>query len=104
MYWMDWCKSSLHNCALSALRTVAPCLSYAVPYICKYVNKGSDQATFSVQGQDAQLDEISNYQEGHYICTSEAVWRILNFHIHERFSSVMTLDVHLENGERVYFT
>ncbi|KAL8587420.1 hypothetical protein ACOMHN_062153 [Nucella lapillus] len=76
----------------------------SIKYICKYVNKGSDQAIFSVQGQDAQLDEISNYQEGRYICMSEAVWRILNFHIHERFPSVMTLDVHLENGERVYFT
>ncbi|KAL8616749.1 hypothetical protein ACOMHN_017786 [Nucella lapillus] len=54
----------------------------SIKYICKYVNKGSDQAIFSVQGQDAQLDEISNYQEERYICTSVAVWRILNFHIH----------------------
>ncbi|KAL8592527.1 hypothetical protein ACOMHN_030212 [Nucella lapillus] len=76
----------------------------SIKYICKYVNKGSDQAIFSVQVQDAQLDEISSYQEGRYICTSEAVWRILNFHIHEGFPSVMTLDVHLENGEIVYFT
>ncbi|KAL0860054.1 hypothetical protein ABMA27_010369 [Loxostege sticticalis] len=42
----------------------------SVKYICKYVNKGSDQAEF---------------QSGRYISSSEAVWRILSFPINERF-------------------
>ena len=31
-------------------------------------------------------------------------WRILRFAIHDRDPAIMHLDVHLENGERVYFT
>ncbi|XP_069965797.1 uncharacterized protein [Bactrocera oleae] len=71
----------------------------SIKYICKYVNKGSDLAIFSVQNDK---DEITSYQNGRYISTSEAVWRMLSFSIHERFPPVTHLDVHLENGQRVY--
>ncbi|GBP95553.1 hypothetical protein EVAR_67759_1 [Eumeta japonica] len=72
----------------------------SIKYICKYVNKGSDQAAFIVE----DLDEVTKYQAGRYISSSEAVWRIFRFPIHDRFPSVMHLAVHLENGQRVYFT
>jgi hypothetical protein len=49
-------------------------------------------------------DEISQYQLGRYISTSEAFWRIFGFPIHERHPPVQALAVHLENGQRVYFT
>ncbi|KAF0775701.1 hypothetical protein AaE_000599, partial [Aphanomyces astaci] len=49
-------------------------------------------------------DEIKQYQVGRYINSNEAVWRILNFSIHDRYPAVIQLAVHLENGERVYFT
>ncbi|XP_044591486.1 uncharacterized protein LOC123269716 [Cotesia glomerata] len=68
----------------------------SIRYICKYVNKGSGQAAFTVEN----LDEVSRYEAGRYISSSEAVWRIFGFHIHERYPLV----VHLENGQRVYFT
>lgn len=32
------------------------------------------------------------------------MWRILSFPIHERHPTVVHLAVHLENGQRVYFT
>ncbi|KAL0882000.1 hypothetical protein ABMA27_001749 [Loxostege sticticalis] len=73
----------------------------SIKYICKYVNKGSDQATFGMQADNR--DEVTNYQSGRYISTSEAVWRTLSFPIHERHPTVMHLDVHLENGQRIYF-
>lgn len=73
----------------------------SIKYICKYVNKGSDQATFGLQSSDR--DEVTKYQSGRYISTSEAVWRILGFSIHDRHPTVMHLDVHLENGQRLYF-
>ena len=41
---------------------------------------------------------------GRYISTSEAVWRLLEFPIHERYPTVVHLAVHLENGQREYFT
>ncbi|XP_008482471.2 uncharacterized protein LOC103519163 [Diaphorina citri] len=73
----------------------------SIKYICKYVNKGSDQAVF---GLENDFDEVSRYEAGRYISSSEAVWKILGFPIHERFPPVMHLSVHLENGQRVYFT
>ncbi|XP_074108441.1 uncharacterized protein LOC141533449 [Cotesia typhae] len=72
----------------------------SIRYICKYVNKGSDQAAFTVEN----LDEVSRYEAGRYISSSEAVWRIFGFHIHERYPPVVHLAVHLDNGQRVYFT
>lgn len=73
----------------------------SIKYICKYVNKGSDQAAFALENNK---DEIKMYESGRYISTSEAVWRILTFPIHERYPPVFHLAVHLENGQRVYFT
>lgn len=65
----------------------------SIKYICNNVNKGSDEATF---GLKIEQDEVKLYESGRYISSSEAVWRILAFPIHERFA------VHLENGHRVY--
>lgn len=73
----------------------------AIKYICKYINKGSDQATFGVRNPN---DEVQKYLNGRYISTSEAVWRLLEFPIHDRHPTVLHLAVHLENGQRVYFT
>nr|XP_034195047.1 uncharacterized protein LOC117611219 [Osmia lignaria] len=75
----------------------------SIKYICKYVNKGSDMAVFGVGNATASIDEINQYQLGRYISSNEAVWRILSFPIHERHPTVH-LAVHLENGQRVYFT
>ncbi|GFV41062.1 ATP-dependent DNA helicase [Trichonephila clavipes] len=76
----------------------------SIKYIFKYVNKGSDMAVFGVGNVAAPLDKINQYQLGRYISSNEAVWRILSFPIHERHPTVIHLAVHLENGQRVYFT
>lgn len=49
------------------------------------------------------LDEISSFQCGRYLSSSEAVWRLLNFPIHERYPTVIHLAVHTEEGQRVFF-
>ncbi|GBN98619.1 hypothetical protein AVEN_135751-1 [Araneus ventricosus] len=49
-------------------------------------------------------DEIARHQMGRYINSNEAVWRILRFPIHDLFPTIVHLIVHLENGQRVYFT
>ncbi|GFX71444.1 ATP-dependent DNA helicase [Trichonephila clavipes] len=76
----------------------------AIKYICKYVNKGSDMAVFGVENITASNDEVTQYQLGRYISSNEPVWRILSFSVHERYPTVVHLAVHLENGQRVYFT
>lgn len=75
----------------------------SIKYVCKYVNKGSDMAIFGVAPAN-NLDEIKQYQMGRYISSNEAIWRIFAFPIHERYPTVVHLAVHLENGQRVYFT
>ncbi|XP_025408974.1 uncharacterized protein LOC112682560 [Sipha flava] len=52
----------------------------SIKYVCKYVNKGSDQASFALENEK---DEIKTYESGRYINSSEAVRRILEFPIHE---------------------
>nr|XP_053602892.1 uncharacterized protein LOC128670900 [Plodia interpunctella] len=78
----------------------------AIKYICKYINKGSDQAIFNFRSTEHAnpVDEVQTYQSGRYISSNEAVWRLLGFPLHERHPTVTHLGVHLENGERVYFT
>ncbi|GBO39812.1 hypothetical protein AVEN_45311-1 [Araneus ventricosus] len=75
----------------------------SIKYVCKYVKKGSDTATFELTRGENDLNECQQYQMGRYISSSEAVWRIFNFPIHERHPTVIHLSVHLENGQRVYF-
>jgi len=60
-------------------------------------------AVFAVQNVN-ENDEITRYKMGRYISSNEAVRRILSFPIHERDPTVIHLAVHLENGQRVYFT
>ncbi|UYV76887.1 hypothetical protein LAZ67_14002300 [Cordylochernes scorpioides] len=76
----------------------------AIKYICKYIYKGSDQSIFAVTGAQTESNEVLEYQHGRYISSNEAVWRILGFPIHRRHPMVQHLSVHLENGQRVYFT
>lgn len=72
----------------------------SIIYITKYINKGSDQATFSLDFRN----KVEQFQSGLYICISEVIWRILSFDIHERSPAVIHLAVHLENGQSVFFT
>ncbi|CAF4947498.1 unnamed protein product [Pieris macdunnoughi] len=78
----------------------------AIKYICKYINKGSDQAIFNFRSTELanRVNEVHTYQSGRYVSSNEAVWRLLGFPLHERHPTVTHLSVHLENGERVYFT
>nr|XP_042898738.1 uncharacterized protein LOC107440395 [Parasteatoda tepidariorum] len=76
----------------------------SIKYVCKYVNKGSDMAVFNIANDESVHDEVQHYEIGRYISSNEAVWRILGFPIHERHPTVVHLSVHLENGQRVYFT
>ncbi|XP_050064729.1 uncharacterized protein LOC126553629 [Aphis gossypii] len=75
----------------------------SIKYICKYVTKGSDMAVIGI-GAENSNDEVTQYQMGRYVSSNESVWRIFSFPIHERHPSVVHLAVHLENGQRVYFT
>ncbi|KAL4098553.1 hypothetical protein QTP88_023139 [Uroleucon formosanum] len=75
----------------------------SIKYVCKYVTKGSDHAAFGL-GKTDNTDKIKLYESGRYISSSEAAWKILGFHTHDRYLAITHLDIHLENRQRVYFT
>ena len=53
---------------------------------------------FGIQNTNIN-NEIVSYQVGRYVNCNKAIWRIFLFPIHEHHPTV-----HLENGQRVYFT
>ncbi|XP_014767446.1 uncharacterized protein LOC106867169 [Octopus bimaculoides] len=75
----------------------------SIKYVCKYLNKGSDAAMFGLQQQYCQ-NEVTYYQVGRYISSNEAFSRIFGFPLHQRHPAIQQLAVHIENGQRVYFT
>lgn len=66
----------------------------AIRYICKYITKGPDQATFVIENEN---DKLTKYLNSRYICSSEATWKFFYFPIHLRYPTVIHLAVHLEN-------
>ena len=73
----------------------------SIKYVLKYVHKGCDMAAIGLQNEN---NEIDVYQAARYVSCSEACWRLLNFAIHDHHPPVQTLQVHLQNGQRVMFT
>ena len=76
----------------------------AIKYILKYINKGCDQAIFSLENTSNQnRDEIQQYLDGRYVGANEAFMRLMHEPVHRCHPPVIKLSVHLENGQRVYF-
>ena len=73
----------------------------SMKYINKYIDKGGDCSTLSIWC-NAQ-DEVKQYINGHYFCASEAVWRILQFRLHEQHPNVIRLQMHLPHEQRIVF-
>jgi hypothetical protein len=47
---------------------------------------------------------MMRYQIGRYISSNEAVWRIFGLPVHEQDPALIHLAIHLENGQRAFFT
>ncbi|KAK9055983.1 hypothetical protein SSX86_027070 [Deinandra increscens subsp. villosa] len=88
--------------------------SMLIKYLFKYISKGTDRIKYSVSAATGDsreasheeapiIDEVKNFVDGRFICSHEAAWRILNFHIHCRHPAVQALAVHLEGKQNVTF-
>ena len=75
----------------------------SIKYVLKYVHKGCDQATFQVKDPPVR-GEVTDYINARYLGSTEAAWQILQLTMHGRHLAVFQLAVHLENGQRVFFT
>ena len=67
-------------------------------------------AVFQIQHTDVNPprlndnDEIMLFQIRQYVSSNEDVWHIFGFPNHERDKAVIHLTVHLEKGQREFFT
>ncbi|XP_022885426.1 uncharacterized protein LOC111401769 [Olea europaea var. sylvestris] len=76
-----------------------------VKYLYKYVYKGHDRITFSINDneQDVDIDEISKYQTVKWISPPKAMWRIYGFMLSEMSPSVVSLQLHLEDHQLITY-
>lgn len=77
----------------------------AVKYLYKYVYKGHDRASFSVESnqnqQDGVINEIRQYRDARYISPPEAVHRIFGFPLFGVYPAVLQLQLHLPGMQSV---
>jgi len=71
----------------------------SIKYVLKYTNKGDDRAVFDLQSDD----EISAYQSGKYLGPHESAALIFGLQRHRINPTVVSLEIHLENGQRVLY-
>jgi hypothetical protein len=64
--YIDWCGST-----------------YTVLYLYKYLYKGAKKVKFRLENADDvdDQDEITLYLRGRYLCSMDAAWRILGYHV-----------------------
>ncbi|XP_076045864.1 uncharacterized protein LOC143028110 [Oratosquilla oratoria] len=74
-----------------------------IAYVTKYVNKGCDRILFvnSIDGET--VNKVKNFQEARFINANEATWKIFKFEIHKSYPPVMTLDLHLEGENEIFY-
>ena len=69
----------------------------AIKYLYKYITKGHDKVTFTVEGEgqeQAVHDEIETFLHARYISASEAYWQIYQFPLQSRKPPVEKLPCH----------
>ena len=94
-----------YNCHIN----VEACSSIkAVKYLFKYVYKGHDQASFSVNEDqhdrdDGVINEIQQYRNARYISPLQAVHRIFNFPMFGVYPAVLQLQLHLPDMQSVIY-
>ena len=86
-----------YNCHIN----VEACSSIkACKYLFKYVHKGHDCASYSIDPAGV-INEIHQYRNARYISPPEAVHRIFGFHLFGVCPSVLQLQCHLPNMQTV---
>jgi ATP-dependent DNA helicase PIF1 len=94
-----------YNCHIN----VEHCASVkSVKYIYKYVYKGHDCTNLEFKLKDNEIneirhDEIKQFLNARYVSAPEAMWRILEYPLHDSSHTVCRLAVHLENRQSVSF-
>jgi hypothetical protein len=88
-----------YNCHIN----VEACASIkSVKYLYKYVYKGHDCASFSVD-PSGEINEIQQYRNARYVTPPEAIYRMLGFPLFGIYPTVLQLQLHLPNMQYVMY-
>ncbi|BAH92476.1 Os04g0142700 [Oryza sativa Japonica Group] len=88
-----------YNCHIN----VEACASIkSVKYLYKYVYKGHDCASFSVDSS-GEINEIQQYKNARYVTPPEAIYRMLHFPLFGIYPAVLQLQLHLPNMQYVTY-
>nr|XP_051197220.1 uncharacterized protein LOC127310601 [Lolium perenne] len=93
-----------YNCHIN----VEACSSIkAVKYLFKYIYKGHDRASFSVdpavQNDGEVINEIKQYRDARFVGPQESITRICGFPMFSVSPSVLQLQLHLEDMQPITF-
>merc|ERR1711867_362629 len=92
--------SSRFNCHINVEICISPLAS---KYLYKYVTKGPDHAMVGAE-VDGPQNEVKEYQDLRSVGSSEAAWRLNEFHITHNEPTVKDLKIHLKDQQHVVFS
>jgi len=75
------------------------CSIKSVKYLYKYIYKGHDRASFSLEPKDNEkkvINEIKQYRDSRMITAIEAVYRLYAFKLYSMSPPILQMQVHLE--------
>jgi hypothetical protein len=93
-----------YNCHIN----VEACSSIkAVKYLFKYIYKGHDRASFSVDpagdNEGEVINEIKQYRDARFVGPQESCYRLYAFPMYGIYPSVLQLQLHLEDMQPITF-
>ena len=75
----------------------------SVKYIFKYIHKGYEHAHLEIREGQLYHDEILEFLNARYVGPHEAVFRILEYKLHDMSHAIQRLAIHLPLQQMVYF-
>ncbi|GBN61555.1 hypothetical protein AVEN_27408-1 [Araneus ventricosus] len=84
---------------------VEVCVSIkSVKYLYKCVYKGHDAASIRFENENTlDHDEILSFLDGRYVSAPEAMWRLNEFNLLEKYHTVVRLAVHLTDQQAIVY-
>ena len=75
----------------------------SIKYIFKYIHKGNDAAHIEIRQNYLNHDEILQYLSARYVGPHQAVFRIMQYKMHDKSHIIIRLAVHLPLQQNVYY-
>ena len=75
----------------------------SVKYIFKYIHKGNDAAHVEIRQNHLNHDEILQHLNARYVGPHQAVFRLMQYKMHDRSHIIIRLAIHLPLQHNVYY-